>query len=110
MSAHTVLADRYRRLLWAQHVDPFVTQREMCHDHLIWMCEKIIENSWDWPYDKTGRWIGFIQGILAAQGLLNIQAERDFTRPMFHEEYERRGVRPPQTLNRRNDDGKMKKT
>ena len=34
--------------------------------------------------DKSSRWMGFIQGQLVAAGALRIDAERDYTRPLFH--------------------------
>ena len=34
--------------------------------------------------DKANRWLGFVQGVLIAGGVLTIEGERDFTRPIFH--------------------------
>ena len=33
---------------------------------------------------KANRWLGFVQGVVIAGGLTTVQAERDFTRPLFH--------------------------
>jgi hypothetical protein len=48
-----------------------------------------------WPVDKTSRWVGYVQGIMAVRGLLDVQAERDRTRPFFHEAYRAEGIALP---------------
>jgi hypothetical protein len=58
-------------------------------DHLIWMCDQIIDS--DWPTSKMHRWVGFIQGILIAKGLSTIDEERTLvseTKLMFREEHD----------------------
>ena len=42
------------------------------------------DNTEDYPFDKMHRWLAFIQTSLAMMGLINIQEERDFTRPILH--------------------------
>lgn len=49
------------------------------------------------PTDKISRWIGFIQGVLAADGFLDVKEERDSTRPIFHRAYKAMGVEIPKT-------------
>ncbi len=44
---------------------------------------RAIECSQEIPLDKLGRWTGYIQGVMAARGWLDVQAERDRTRPIF---------------------------
>lgn len=34
--------------------------------------------------DKANRWLGFVQGVMIASRVLNIEEEREFTRPLFH--------------------------
>lgn len=63
--------------------------------NLRWMAVTAIQNIETWPSDKTSRWIGFIQGVLAARGILDVDAERDRTRPLFHEAYKSQGLTPP---------------
>lgn len=65
--------------------------------NLRWMCAKCLEEIDNWPTDKISRWIGFVQGVLAAQHHLDVSAERDRTRPFFHEAYEAMGLDRPQT-------------
>lgn len=55
--------------------------------HLRWMCEHLLKNLDVFPVDKTGRWIGFIQGVMAANAFLDVDAERDRTRLFFKEAY-----------------------
>lgn len=40
-----------------------------------------LRNPMEWG--KANRWLGFIQRSLIAAGLTTVQAERDFTRPLF---------------------------
>ena len=35
------------------------------------------------PLNKLNRWLGYIQGVLVSQGLTTVEAEREFTRPLF---------------------------
>lgn len=35
------------------------------------------------PLNKLNRWLGYIQGCLIWEGLTTVEAERDFTRPLF---------------------------
>lgn len=35
------------------------------------------------PVPKMCRWLGYIQGVLIENGLTSIEAERDWTRPLF---------------------------
>lgn len=67
---------------------------EMIHRMFL----KLKEHCDDWPADKTGRWIGFIQGVLFAEGLLDINTERDFTRPLFHAYYRENGIEIPPSV------------
>lgn len=68
--------------------------------HLNWMVREALEKIDVWPVDKTSRWIGFIQGCLASKGMLDVNVERDRTRPIFHEAYEAMGLEIPKTVER----------
>ncbi|TIX42750.1 MAG: hypothetical protein E5V40_05805 [Mesorhizobium sp.] len=35
------------------------------------------------PIMKLNRWLGYIQGVLIERGLTTVQAERDWSRPIF---------------------------
>lgn len=34
--------------------------------------------------DKANRWLGFVQGVLTVAALIQVDTERDYTRPLFH--------------------------
>jgi hypothetical protein len=48
------------------------------------LCREAIDNTPKYPFDKLNRWIGFVQGILACHGLIKVDQERNFTRPLLH--------------------------
>lgn len=66
-------------------------------DYLHQMINKALEEVDRWPVDKVGRWIGFVQGVLFENGALDIRAERDRTRPLFHAAYRELGIEPPES-------------
>ena len=51
-------------------------------EHLFYMLS-VIESSPNMPIDKIARWTGFIQGVLAERGLIDVDDERNRTRPIF---------------------------
>lgn len=66
--------------------------------NLKWMLEHSLENLEAWPVDKTSRWIGFVQGVLAVKSKdFHVSAERDRTRPFFHQAYQAMGLEIPKT-------------
>lgn len=66
----------------------YKTKKKTGITHLIWMCEELLKRGIaDFPPDKSGRWIGFVQGCMACRGLLNVDAERDRTRPLYTAAY-----------------------
>jgi hypothetical protein len=52
----------------------------------------------NWPIDKTSRWIGYIQRYLIEKEATTVQAERDFSRPLFHEAYKKLGYSVPESI------------
>ncbi len=40
--------------------------------HLLWMCDKIEQHVEDWPVTKLHRWIGFVQGGMIANQVLDL--------------------------------------
>ena len=63
------------------------------------MMEQVVRHCRDWPTDKTGRWVGYAQCLLIeAVSVTTVEAERDFTRPLFHELYQRNGILIPDTV------------
>lgn len=58
---------------------------EKCrYKHLLRLTEEAIKNIETYPGDKMHRWLGFTQGILSAKGLIDVDEERDFSRPLLH--------------------------
>ena len=84
------------RLLEAD--DPALTgsdvQKEVTSANLAWMLRHLEDNP-NMPIDKQGRWIGFVQGVLAVRNVLSVAAERDRTRGAFHEAYRLAGLEVP---------------
>lgn len=56
---------------------------------LMNLCDEAIEGIYTkkYPLDKMHRWLGFIQGVLAATCVIDVDKEREFTRPLFHAVY-----------------------
>ena len=58
------------------------------HAHTIMqMGIKAIGSPDDFTAEKMSRWLGFVQGILFANGIISIDAERDYSRPILHKAY-----------------------
>lgn len=56
-----------------------------CHyDSLLNLVNEAISNTNNYPFDKMHRWLGFTQGVLSVMGLIDVDEERDFTRPHLH--------------------------
>ena len=53
---------------------------EVLHpNHLLWMCDQIINNAEEWSDLKLHRWLGFVQaGMLANQMLSFVELKRMF--------------------------------
>jgi energy-converting hydrogenase Eha subunit C len=87
--ANIILAERYLKIASATEFKEKVLVEALC--------EYIIERP-DLYLDKSNRWIGFVQGILFCQGLIEIEEERDFSRELFHMAYVEAGVKIPETV------------
>jgi hypothetical protein len=44
--------------------------------HLEWMCEQIVKHAGDWPATKLHRWIGFVQGAMIANRIIDLDGAR----------------------------------
>jgi hypothetical protein len=62
--------------------------------HLRWMCIYLLQNIDTMNLDKAARWVGFIQGVMAANGVLDVTTERDRTRPIFTAAYDNKQIFP----------------
>lgn len=75
-------------------VDANVAEHATCA-YALKMVETAVSELEGWPVDKTSRWIGYVQGVMATRGLLNVGAERERTRPFFHAAYAEEGIVVP---------------
>jgi len=66
-------------------------------DKIMSMCEKCIDTP-DMYTDKMSRWLGFIQGVMYADGLISIKNERDRSRLLFHDAYLKSGIDIPESI------------
>lgn len=55
--------------------------------YAAWFIDHALERGPELRLDKLARWIGFIQGVLAVNGVIEVDAERDRTRPIFQAAY-----------------------
>lgn len=67
-------------------------------ENLRWMLHRCLEELDTFPVDKMGRWVGFVQGVLALSGHLDVDEERNRTRGRFHAAYEATGQVIPPTM------------
>jgi hypothetical protein len=56
------------------------------------ICKTAINKVDDFTVDKHSRWLGFVQGILFSQGLLDLEMTRDETRPLFQKIYKKHNI------------------
>lgn len=94
--AHRILFERYMKIC-EEYRDESIDIDETHPHHLGWMCASALGSLETFPVDKLSRWLGFIQGCLTMRGLITVQEERDFSRPLFHAAY---GENAPPTVNR----------
>lgn len=82
--------------------DRYYPLAEKCSKEVSEKLQKMLDilkkQSLKWPVDKFNRWLGFVQGVLWSNGLIDIKEERDFTRPLFHKYYSDRGIVIPKTV------------
>ncbi len=52
-------------------------------EHLIGMINEMKSEGETWPLDKLARWLGYIQGVMFMREWIDVDAERDRTRPLF---------------------------
>ncbi len=45
-------------------------------NYLLWMCDRIEKQAEEWPVTKLHRWIGFIQGGMLANHILDLDAAK----------------------------------
>lgn len=75
------MAEQCRRLIQKWEKPAPDLPRALQPEHLLWMCNKIEEHAEDAPATKLHRWIGFVQGAMLANRMLNL----DGLKAMFDE-------------------------
>lgn len=88
--AVVALFSRYRAVIM-DHRDEMKGDIAECgSDHLIKLCDEVLANHQRYPFDKLSRWMGFVQGVLASQGLISVEEERNYSRPLLHAIHKRK--------------------
>lgn len=58
---------------------------EKCqYKHLLNLINEAYTNGRNYPTDKLHRWLGFTQGVLSVTGIIDVDTEREYTRPLLH--------------------------
>ena len=102
--ANAAIFGRYEDLL-EEHmtsglVDPMADNARLSLANLLWMCRIGRVEASRMPEDKASRWLGFVQGCLAMRGLIDVDIEREETRPLFHAAHQAKFGKRPGTLSR----------
>lgn len=64
---------------------------EKCsYDSLIRLLTEAHQNTDKYPTDKMQRWLAFSQGVLAVIGVIDVDEEREFTRPYLHSYHDKK--------------------
>ena len=73
--------ERYRDMI----IDREYWDGALAHDELYRFVMKTMFHARDkdLPLMKLNRWLGYIQGCLIEKGITTVEAERDWTRPLF---------------------------
>lgn len=81
LEVHYTMINRYKLLIAEQTVLDKVYWTQYCNTALE------ITNT-----DKLSRWVGFLQGVLFSNGLITIDAERDYSRELYKPVYTSMGL------------------
>lgn len=103
--ANWQLFTRYGSLIASlDGADPLEDDPRLSLTNLSWMCAEGARLAHEMPDDKASRWLGFVQGCLAMRRLIDVDSERDITRPLFHAAARHRGIDPGPTRARPESD------
>ena len=74
--------------------------KKYADDDIIIRSKKMIDValSEDMYEDKQSRWLGFIQGVMVMYNIIDVEEERDFSRPLFHKAYKELGLEKPKSI------------
>lgn len=83
-----ILFARYLNLV-LENQELFEGQPKRCsHASLVSLLTEAVDNLGKYPKDKMHRWLGFVQGVLASLRIIDVDEEREFTRPLLHSYHE----------------------
>jgi len=75
------------------------------------MCQTVINNTSMYDNitpkmteDKVSRWLGYVQGMMTANGWITVAEERENTRPLFHKAYADSLMKKPESITAKLDD------
>jgi hypothetical protein len=74
------------------------SNKRTCPENLRWLMERVISEIDTFPLDKMGRWIGFVQGVLALSNNLDVDDTRNESREIYHQAYIATGQAVPRTM------------
>lgn len=83
--ANRTLFARYLDIIENAEMDALSANPRLSLENLAWMCRQGGKEGM--PLDKASRWLGFVQGCLAMRGLIDVDHERDVSRPLYHHAY-----------------------
>jgi len=90
------LFERYALIIEATPREAMFDQdSRLSLENLLWICRQGEREADILPLDKISRWLGFVQGCLAMRGLIQVDEERDVSRPIFHKAYREAGITVP---------------
>ena len=72
----TAMAERCRDMIRAWEAPSLDQPASLQPKYLEWMCGKIATHASEWPASKAHRWIGFIQGAMIANGMIDLDGAR----------------------------------
>ena len=81
--AHIKVLSYWRDRLAEYHTPKYETADKTSIGYIAWFIDHTIECAAHLEISKLGRWTGFIQAGLAHHGYLNVDEERERTRPIF---------------------------
>lgn len=79
-----ILFRRYKEIIVERRDEIPQMPQKCAPDHLVRLCNEALDNAQNYPFDKLSRWIGFIQGVLCANGVIDVDEERNYSRPLLH--------------------------
>ena len=98
LNVYSILAERYEIII-NDYKDDFISyDKYTSKEHILNMLKSFSRNDKDLTIDKASRSFGYIQGILACQGVIDIEYERNHTRPFFQLVYTTHNIKQ-QTIN-----------